>query len=76
MKPYEIIDHTADIGLRIRGRTLPELFTHAALGLFDLITDLDEIPLGKERIPLHLKAEDLGDLFLKWLRELLSEHFT
>ena len=29
-KPYEIIDHTADIGLRVIAPTLAELFAKAA----------------------------------------------
>lgn len=36
-KSYEIIDHTADIGIRIRGKTLQELFINAAEGVVNLI---------------------------------------
>ena len=70
MKPYEVIDHTADIGLRIYGRTLEELFIHAATGLFDLITSADAIPAEKD-ISFQLKGENAGDLLLQWLREWL-----
>ena len=75
MKPYEIFEHTADIGLKIHGRNLEELFRHAALGLFDLITDTAQIKASPnarpETVDLRLEAADEGELLLKWLRELL-----
>ena len=37
--PYEVIEHTADIGLKIWGKDLPSLFRDAAEGFFDLVTD-------------------------------------
>jgi SHS2 domain-containing protein len=69
-KPYEIIEHTADIGLRIYGKDLKELFTHAAQGMFDLITDVQKIDT-KDTLSFELDAEKVDDLLLKWLRELL-----
>ncbi|MCM8776323.1 MAG: archease [Candidatus Omnitrophica bacterium] len=78
VKPYEIIEHTADVGLRIYGRELPELFTHAGLGLFGLITDINKIKQEKgdrRRVSIDLKGRSAGDLLLKWLRELLF-HFS
>lgn len=73
MVPFEVIEHTADIGLRIYGRSLNELFCHAGQGLFYLITDVDKTAsqTGPERISFHLKGKDEGDLLLAWLRELL-----
>ena len=73
MKAYEIIEHTADVGLRIHGSTGEELFCHAALGLADLITDtsrLHSLPLDR-KISFGLQGENTEDLFLKWLREIL-----
>ncbi|MGH9785587.1 MAG: archease, partial [Terriglobia bacterium] len=34
--PYEILEHTADVGLKAYGRTLPELFVNAAVGMIAL----------------------------------------
>lgn len=70
MKPYEIIEHTADVGLRIYGKDLKELFAHAAIGLGDLMTDISKVSI-KEEQRIQLKGEDVGDLLLKWLREIL-----
>ena len=74
MTPYETFEHTADIGLRMRGRNLTELFTNAGRGFFDLITDFDKIEKSDlPRIPVRivLEAKDSGGLLLAWLRELL-----
>src|SRR5688500_8610987 len=35
--PYELLEHTADIGLRARGGTLEELFENAAWGLAGIL---------------------------------------
>ncbi|MDP3921618.1 MAG: archease [Candidatus Omnitrophota bacterium] len=75
MKPYELIDHPADIGLKIHGRNLEEFFTNAAHGFTNLVTDLDALgqrtDAGRQSQEISLKAEDLSALFFTWLRELL-----
>ncbi|MBI3306969.1 MAG: archease [Candidatus Omnitrophica bacterium] len=71
---YKIIEHTADIGLKIYGATLEELFLNGALGFFSLITDtriLKKSEAKEEKVSFTLSSENAGDLFLKWLRELL-----
>jgi SHS2 domain-containing protein len=35
--PFEILEHTADIGLRAHGKTLEELFENAAWGLTEIL---------------------------------------
>ena len=70
MEAYEIIDHTADVGIKAYGRTLGEAFENAAKGMFDLITDKSEIePIGQYDI--FLEAPDLEQLLVDWLSELL-----
>ncbi len=70
MKPYELIDHTADIGLKAYGKTLAEAFEHAAQGMFDIITDHSDIAsVGQYRV--DAKADDLEQLLVDWLSELL-----
>lgn len=72
--PYQILDHTADTGLRITGENLKEIFLSAALGLFFLITGQETIETrDSENVDqaMELLADDEGELLLKWLRELL-----
>lgn len=73
MKPYEVFEHTADVGLKIRGRTLEDLFKNGALALIALMTDPDQVFKENDRllVGFDLKASSLDELFLKWLREIL-----
>jgi SHS2 domain-containing protein len=72
---YKFIDHTADIGIIVQGKTIKELFINAAQAMFDIITGQDSIQ-SKESIELTIKADDLEDLIVKWLTELLYLHET
>jgi len=73
MKRYEAINHTADMGIRVYGRTKKALFKNAAEGMFDLIADKKNI-LAKKKIELNIKAPDIEELFVSWLRELLYQY--
>ena len=67
---FEILDHTADLGLRAHGPDLSSLFSNAARGMFSVITDLDSIQ-PTQPVPVSLNAESLDDLLVAWLSELL-----
>lgn len=70
MKNFEIIEHTADVGIRAYGKDIRECFENAAKGMFAIITDNSKIDsVGEYRITL--KAESLEDLLVDWLSELL-----
>jgi SHS2 domain-containing protein len=63
------VEHTADRALRIYGRDLAELFTHAALGMNSLMqpTAADRTSMAKE---IALEAIDAESLLVAWLSEL------
>ena len=64
------VEHTADIAIRVRGRSLGELFANAAYGMAHQITDLEAVePTTEEQI--ELQAEDVEMLLVDWLSELL-----
>lgn len=70
MKTYDLIEHTADVGVKAYGKTIEEAFTHAAEAMFDIITDKSTInPIGEYQILLD--APDLEQLLVDWLSELL-----
>ncbi len=87
-RDYELIEHTADVGIRVKGGELKELFKNAALAMFDIIaqqrTENTCLPpacrtgrdrQGKhktEKIKVRQKADSLEELFINWLNELLS----
>jgi len=69
-KPFEIIDHTADIGIIAYGVDIKQFFSNAALGLFSLITEVEDI---KENLKQDIKisSQDREGLLVEWLNELL-----
>jgi SHS2 domain-containing protein len=70
VKPFEIIDHTADIGIVAYGADIKQVFANAALGLFNLMADLDNLKEDVER-EIELSAEDVEVLLVEWLNELI-----
>ncbi|HER45478.1 MAG TPA: archease [Thermoplasmatales archaeon] len=70
MKHYELIEHTADVGIKAYGTTLAEAFEHAAEGMFDIITDESSITHTGE-YQILLEAPDLEQLLVDWLSQLL-----
>jgi len=70
MKTYELIDHTADVGVKAYGANLSEAFEHAAKAMFDIITDNSEIE-NTGQYEIILEAPDLEQLLVDWLSELL-----
>ncbi len=73
MKRFEILDHTADIGIVVYGRDLKSLFQNAGEAFFHLITDLRKIRLRTER-RIEIGKESLERLMVDWLSELLYLH--
>jgi SHS2 domain-containing protein len=69
---YELIDHTADVGILVNGATCEELFARGAAALFDLMVNLDKVK-STETLDIELQADSLEDLFVAWLNELLFQ---
>ena len=75
MKPYEYLEHTADMGLVVRGRSLSELLAHAAQGLFETIAVVETVD-ETISVEIQLTAESVEALFVGWLDELIFRHET
>ena len=69
-KGFEVLDHTADIGIVAYGADIKDLFINAAVGLFSLIAKLDDIKEDVQQ-ELELSAEDKEVLLIEWLNELI-----
>jgi SHS2 domain-containing protein len=69
---YEFFDHTADIGVRVFGGTLEELFTNAASALYDALGQLQKSEIRDQKL-LAIEATTPEDLLHDWLAELLYE---
>ena len=68
-KQYEILEHTADVGLRIYGDSYPELFANAGKAFFELISDPGRVE-EKQAVRVEVDGEGREELFLRWLTEL------
>jgi SHS2 domain-containing protein len=75
MKRYEQFPHTADIGIRIYGNDLRELFENAAFAMFDTIADLEGLK-GDVEQDFELTAPNREELLIAWLDELLFNFYT
>jgi SHS2 domain-containing protein len=70
MGRFELFEHTADIGVRAYGKSLNEAFAYAAMGMFEVVTNVDSIkPVGE--VQIILEGSDIEDLLTRWLSELL-----
>ena len=75
VKDFEILDHTADVGIIAYGADLKQAFANAARGLFSLITELDDV---EEVIyqDIEINASDRESLLVAWLNELVYRFDT
>lgn len=71
---YEYFEHTADLGIRVAGRDLPDLFEESARALFQtIVADLKTIE-KLEEVVVALPKDDYDYLLFDWLKALLY-HF-
>jgi SHS2 domain-containing protein len=75
-KMFELFDHTADLGLRVRGDDLPTLFAEAACGLFSMIVESLAAVEPRLRIEIELPADRTDFLLFDWLNGLLARFET
>jgi SHS2 domain-containing protein len=70
MQRFELIEHTADIGINAYGKDLPEAFASAAYGMFSIIAELDSVKEVASR-RVEVTADDIESLLFEWLNSLL-----
>ncbi len=70
MSGFEIIEHTADVGIRAWGDTIEEAFESAAAGMFSIIGDISRVESIGE-LEVRVENEEFEGLLVDWLSELL-----
>ena len=70
MGTWETFDHTADVGLRVSGVDLDDLFRTAAEAVFDYIVANREAVRPSDREAFELHADEAPELLVAWLNEL------
>jgi SHS2 domain-containing protein len=73
MRRFEVLDHTADIGIIVYGKDLKTLFENAGEAFFHLITDMKRVR-RRVRRRVEIGKEGLERLMVDWLSELLYLH--
>ena len=69
-KEFEIVDHTADVGIIAYGANISQAFANAARALFSLITELENVEEVLHR-DIELTATDQESLLVEWLNQLI-----
>ncbi|MFZ2455989.1 MAG: archease [Candidatus Altiarchaeia archaeon] len=69
-KPYEYLEHTADLFFRSNGKTLGECYANAARAMFSAMFDPSSIDPAVKKT-LLLEANDLPTLMHDYLSEVL-----
>ncbi len=72
---FEVLDISGDVGLKVYGQNLEELFLNGALGLYSLITNTSSIKPLKS-IDVNVYSESIEGLFIGWLNELIFQFDT
>lgn len=70
MKKFEIFPHTADIGIRVYGRNLKELFNNAGEGVIYLMREEENL-IEKEIYDFNINANFVELLLNKFLNEFV-----
>ncbi len=68
---YELFEHTADLGLRVRAADLAGVFVEAGRALFAAIVENPKEIRPQLTEEIRLEAEEPELLLFDWLRELL-----
>jgi SHS2 domain-containing protein len=70
VRPFDVLEHPADIGFRAFGNDLPELFANAALAMLSIAGD-PEAAEPREEYRMAVESGDRECLMVDWLSEVL-----
>jgi len=69
---FELLEHTADVGVRARGPSLEAVFEQATLGLVEVLGAARPGP--GEPVAVAVGAADVAGVLVDWLGEVLWLH--
>ncbi len=67
---FETIDISGDVGIRAYGKDCAEAWTNAGIGMYGLITELNEIKENNE-IEVEIQSDSPEGLLVNFLNELI-----
>jgi SHS2 domain-containing protein len=71
MKRFEILEHKADLKIRVFGKTKEELFENAMVGMFEIAKYEKEVKSQKSKLKIKINSVDLPSLLVDFLNEVL-----
>jgi SHS2 domain-containing protein len=71
MKKFEILEHKADLKIRVFGKTKEELFENAMLGMFEAAKYQKKLKIQISKLKIQIKSIDLFSLLVDFLSEIL-----
>jgi SHS2 domain-containing protein len=71
MKKFEILEHKADLKIRVFGKTKEELFENAMVGMFEAAKYETTKQLTTKRQKIEISSLDLPSLLVDFLSEVL-----
>ncbi|HJN15763.1 MAG TPA: archease [Armatimonadota bacterium] len=72
MRPFEEVDHTADLALLARGKDLPELILNACRGVIHLISDTDGLA-PDVWVEISASSDEPERVLVRFVKQLLLE---
>lgn len=73
MASHRFVDHTSEIGLRVRAASFPEMLTEAGRGLARLLLRDQTAEAAGEAREIEVSSHDRESLLVDWLNDLLFE---
>jgi SHS2 domain-containing protein len=67
---FELIEHTADIGLMAYGEDLAGAFVNAAYGMSSIMAELEDVKEAEFRL-VEVEEDDWEGLLFEWLNQLV-----
>jgi SHS2 domain-containing protein len=71
MKKFEVLEHRADLKIKVFGRTKEELFENAMLGMFETAKYQKKLKPQISKVKIKIKSVDLPSLLVDFLSEVL-----
>jgi protein archease len=72
---YELLEHTADLAVRVRGADLAELLANVGWAMVDLMADASAVAVRESR-EVAVRGESLEELVVAWANEVLFRFET
>ena len=67
---FIVLDHTADLGIRVRGVDIKDLFERAGYAMMEIMVSCKSAEKSNH-LKISLDGEDLTELMVHWLGEIL-----